>query len=56
MILRLTLGLTLLALTACAGHPPLTEPSGPVRPLNAGRWTPTADDLQAASPAGEDGR
>ncbi|CAO3441206.1 hypothetical protein [Azospirillum endophyticum] len=36
----------LLALSACSGHPSLAEPSGPVRVLNPGRWTPTADDMQ----------
>lgn len=39
------LGLAL-SLAACASHPPLAEASGPYRPLNAGRWSPTSDDLR----------
>jgi hypothetical protein len=44
--------LLLLATAACAGGqpPPLAEPSGPLRPLNAGRWTPTAADLRGEHP------
>lgn len=55
MIQRLSLGLLLLALSACSGHSPLAEPSGPYRVLNADRWTPTTDDLQPL-PAVEDGQ
>ena len=32
-------------LGACAQHPPLIEPSGPYRAMNAGQWTPDAADL-----------
>jgi hypothetical protein len=32
-------------LAGCAGHP-LAEATGSLRPLNAGRWAPTADDLR----------
>jgi hypothetical protein len=46
MIQRLAFLLLPLALAACAGHPPLAEASGPLRSMNAGRWTPTADDLR----------
>ena len=47
MIRRVVLLLPLLAVAACAGgHPPLAEASGPYRPLNPGRWTPTSDDLR----------
>lgn len=35
-----------LSLAACANHPPLAEASGPYRPLNPDRWTPTSDDLR----------
>jgi hypothetical protein len=44
-----------LALLACAGrrHPPLAEPSGPLRPLNPGRWTPTAADLRRQHSSGD---
>lgn len=42
--------LLLLALAGCAGGaapPPLAPAaSGPLRPLNPGRWTPTAADLR----------
>ncbi len=34
------------ALAACAGDGRPPEPSGPWRALNAGRWTPTPDDLR----------
>jgi hypothetical protein len=44
---RLALLLLPLAVSACAGgHPPLAEASGKYRALNAGRWTPTRDDLR----------
>jgi hypothetical protein len=47
MIRRLALLLIPLAVSACAGgHPKLAVPSGKYRPLNAGRWTPTRDDLR----------
>ncbi|MBP2300914.1 hypothetical protein [Azospirillum picis] len=50
-----TLALLLLcALPACAGHPPLAEASGPLRPLNPGHWTPSEADLRAT--AAEAGR
>ena len=43
---RLALLLLPLALAACASkHPPLAQPSGAIRPLNMGRWTPSAADL-----------
>lgn len=48
MMHRLTIPLLLLALSACSGHTPLAEPSGPYRALNAGRWTPSEDDLRGA--------
>jgi len=48
MFHRLTIPFLLLALSACSGHPPLAEPSGPFRPLNAGRWTPSEGDLRGA--------
>lgn len=48
MVHRLTIPFLLLALSACAGHPTLAEPSGPFRALNAGRWTPDDDDLRGA--------
>ncbi|KFD27419.1 type IV secretion system lipoprotein VirB7 [Sphingobium yanoikuyae] len=38
--------LVALTLSACAHHPPLAEAKGPYRPLNAGKWTPTRDDLR----------
>jgi hypothetical protein len=47
MIQRVVFLLLPLAVSACAGgHPPLSEASGPYRPLNAGRWAPTRDDLR----------
>jgi len=47
MTRRLALLLIPLAVSACAGgHPKLAEASGKYRPLNAGRWTPTRDDLR----------
>lgn len=47
MIRRAVLLLIPLAVSACAGkHPPLAEASGAYRPLNAGKWTPTRDDLR----------
>jgi len=47
MIRRLALLLIPLAVSACAGgHPKLAEVSGKYRPLNAGKWTPTRDDLR----------
>lgn len=47
MIRRLALLLIPLAVSACAGgHPKLAEASGRYRPLNAGKWTPTRDDLR----------
>lgn len=47
MIRRLSLALLLPALMGgCAHHPPLAEPKGAIRPLNAGHWTPTSDDLR----------
>jgi len=49
MMPRLTLTLLLLALPGCADDAPPTDPSGPLRALNPGRWTPTADDLRAPS-------
>lgn len=49
MMKRLACAL-LLALCACAGQPGASEPSGPYRALNAGRWTPDAGDLQPALP------
>ncbi len=35
-------------LAGCANHPPLAEAKGAIRPLNAGRWTPSSDDLRGA--------
>jgi hypothetical protein len=47
MIRRFYFALFLPALVGgCASHPPLAEPKGAIRPLNAGHWTPTADDLR----------
>lgn len=46
MIRLLAAAVLALSLGACAHHPPLAEASGPYRPLNAGRWTPTPDDLR----------
>jgi len=47
MIRRLALLLIPLAVSACAGgHPKLAEASGKYRPLNAGKWAPTRDDLR----------
>ncbi|HYH37636.1 MAG TPA: hypothetical protein VD860_05400 [Azospirillum sp.] len=48
---RFAFPVLLLALSACSGHPPLVEPSGPFRALNAGRWTPSEDDLRGADAA-----
>lgn len=44
MIRALTI-LLLCSLSACAETPPLGEATGPLRPLNPGRWTPSAADL-----------
>ncbi|WP_454888867.1 hypothetical protein [Sphingobium indicum] len=38
--------LFILSLAACAHHPPLAEAKGRYRSLNAGKWTPTRDDLR----------
>jgi hypothetical protein len=38
--------LAILSLAACAHRPPLAEAKGRYRPLNAGKWTPTRDDLR----------
>ena len=47
MIRRFYFALLLPALLpGCANHPPLAEAKGAIRPLNAGRWTPTSDDLR----------
>lgn len=47
MIRRFCLALLVpIVLAGCADHPPLAEASGAIRPLNAGRWTPSADDLR----------
>jgi hypothetical protein len=53
MLHRPVLLLFVLALAACADRPPLPEASGPLRALNAGRWTPGEADLRegAAIPA-----
>lgn len=47
-MMKLVLPLLLsLAVSACAGgHQPLGKISGKYRVLNAGRWTPTRDDLR----------
>jgi hypothetical protein len=42
----LTISIALLSLTGCAHRPPLAEARGGYRPLNAGKWTPTHDDLR----------
>jgi hypothetical protein len=36
----------ILSLSACAHRPSLVEARGAYRPLNAGKWTPTHDDLR----------
>jgi hypothetical protein len=47
MIRRFYLCLLLpMSLAGCADHPPLAEATGAIRPLNAGRWAPTPDDLR----------
>ncbi|ONF49431.1 hypothetical protein [Methylobacterium radiotolerans] len=47
MIRRAALLLIPLAVSACSGdRPSLAEASGPYRPLNEGRWSPTDDDLR----------
>ena len=38
--------LLVLAVGGCGGSHRLSEPSGPWRALNAGRWVPSADDLR----------
>ena len=43
--------LLLCALPACSDHPPLGQASGPLRPLNPGRWTPSDADLRLSSSA-----
>lgn len=38
------------SLAACSGQNQPPEPSGPWRPLNAGRWVPAAGDLDGPRP------
>ena len=42
--------MVLLALAACAGTEGAPQPSGPFRALNAGHWTPSADELRGPVP------
>lgn len=44
MTIRLAAALLALALSACAARP-LPVATGPVRQLNAGKWTPGLGDL-----------
>jgi len=46
MIRNALLVLSVVSLAACAHRPPLAVAKGPYRPLNAGKWTPTHDDLR----------
>ena len=45
IMFRLTLALLLTLLAAGCANDPLPVASGPVRQLNVGRWTPSANDL-----------
>lgn len=44
-MIRVLAFLLLCVLSACAEAPPLGEATGPLRPLNPGRWSPTEADL-----------
>jgi hypothetical protein len=48
--MRLIALLALLVLAACGHDEPLPVCSGPIFPINAGHWTPTAADLRTPAP------
>lgn len=47
--LALATALLLPLLAACANESAVTEASGPMRALNPGKWTATANDIRAAT-------